>query len=438
MMIYCCKINHMKKKILVLLSILFITIIPINAQNTETSPTEEPTPIPVPQDITQGGPEISGEAAILIDAKSGMVLYRKNADEKKEPASITKIMTVYLASLNLDDETYVTASQEAIFGFDRNSSHIWLTPDESVRAIDLEYASFLGSANDASNMLAEGVSGSQNSFVDLMNQTVSDLGLSNTHFMNAHGLSNAEHYTSAYDMAMLTRAALKNEKFKNIFQTKSYEMPATNKQESTRLFASGNNMIKNGKFFYEYATGGKIGWTPEAGYTIVTTASKDNMDLIAVVLQAPDQDSRYTDTKALFEYGFNNYKTMVIKGDDIPVETVEIKKDGKLWATANFSVDVVFNILLPFNTDESKVTTSVEVRHKDDPKKIEGYLIINIDGVKVGEAIMNKQIVEHDISFKATTLPLINMVLDYFSIFVLGLFLLVSFVKLTRKVQIPE
>ena len=189
----------MKKKILILLCILFITIIPINAQNTETTPTEEPTPVPVPQDITQGGPEISGTAAILIDAKSGMVLYRKNADDRKEPASITKIMTVYLASLNLDDETYVTASQEAIFGFDRNSSHIWLTPDENVRAIDLEYASFLGSANDASNMLAEGVSGSQNAFVDLMNQTVSDLGLNNTHFMNAHGLSNAEHYTSAYN-----------------------------------------------------------------------------------------------------------------------------------------------------------------------------------------------------------------------------------------------
>ena len=159
-----------------------------------------------------------------------------------------------------------------------------------------------------------------------MNQTVVELGLNNTHFTNAHGLSDFDHYTSAYDMAMITRAALKNEKFKTIFETKSYEMPPTNKQESKRLFANGNNMIKNGEFYYEYATGGKIGWTPEAGYTMVTTASKDNMDLIAVVLGVFEKDERYKDTKALFEYGFSNYKTMVIKGDEIQVETVEIKR----------------------------------------------------------------------------------------------------------------
>lgn len=423
----------MKKKIFIILILLFNILIPISAEELE-----EPTPEPVLQDITPGGPEISAEAAILIDAKTGMVLYRKNADDRKEPASITKIMTVYLATLNLDDETYIKASQDAIFGFDRNSSHIWLTPDENVRAIDLEYASFLSSANDASNMLAEGVSNTQGDFVNLMNQTVVELGLNNTHFTNAHGLSDFDHYTSAYDMAMITRVALKNEKFKTIFETKSYEMPPTNKQESKRLFANGNNMIKNGEFYYEYATGGKIGWTPEAGYTMVTTASKDNMDLIAVVLGVFEKDDRYKDTKALFEYGFSNYKTMVIKGDEIQVETVEIKKDGKLWATANFSVDVNFNILLPFNADESKVTTSTEIRHKEDPNKIEGYVIINIDGQKAGEAIMNKEVEIYDISFKATTLPLIELALDYFSIFVLGLFLLASFVKLTRKAKIPE
>ena len=101
-------------------------------------------------------------------------------------------------------------------------------------------------------------------------------------------------------------------------------------------------------------------------------------------------------------------------------------------------MDVNFNILLPFNADESKVTTSTEIRHKEDPNKIEGYVIINIDGQKAGEAIMNKEVEIYDISFKATTLPLIELALDYFSIFVLGLFLLASFVKLTRKAKIPE
>ncbi|NLC97419.1 MAG: D-alanyl-D-alanine carboxypeptidase [Erysipelotrichaceae bacterium] len=428
----------MKRKLLLILTslMLVMSVFSVKAEEDEDEISQD---IEVENiDVTEGGPIISGESAILIDAKTGMVLYRKNADEHKEPASITKILTVYLASVNLNDETMITASQEAIFGFDRSSSHIWLTPDEKVRAIDLEYAAFLSSANDASNMLAEGVSESQEAFVEVMNQTVEDLGLSNTHFANAHGLHDDNHYTSAYDMAMITRAVLKNNKFKKIFETRTYEMSATNKQESKRTFAAGNNMIKNGEFYYEYATGGKIGWTPEAGYTIVTTATKDNMDLIAVVLNCSDQDSRYTDTKALFEYGFNNYKTVLLKGSDIPVETVEIKDGGKLWAIANFSIDVDFNILLPYNTNEETVTTSIEIKHEKDPNKIEGYVIIKIDGQKVGEVIMDKEIEIFDTSFLATSLPLINKFLDYFSIFILGLFLFVSFVEFTGKIKVPE
>ena len=426
----------MKKKIFILFTILILSITNTYAQI--TSPEPSPTPEVVLDDVTPGGPGISAEAAILIDAKTGMVLYKKNPNRHMQPASITKILTVYLASVNLNPETLVTASQEAIFGFDRKSSHIWLTPDEKVRAIDLEYASFLSSANDASNMLAEGVSGNLGAFTDAMNQTISELGLSDTHFANAHGLSDPNHYTSAYDMAMITRMALKNENFKTIFSAKTYEMPATNKQANPRVFATGNNMLKNSEFFYEFATGGKTGWTPEAGYTMVTTATKDNMDLIAVVLNCPEQNQRYADTKALFEYGFSNYKTMVIKGSEIPEEVVEVKDEGKLLATAKFSIKLDFNILLPAKKDEKSVTTSIEIRNKENPEKIQGYLIINLDGVKVGETIMDKSIEVYDLSFKATVLPIIVRGLDYFSIFVLGIFAFVSFVKQTRKMKLPE
>ncbi len=388
--------------------------------------------------IESAGLEIFAESAILIDAKTGKILYQKNANEKMYPASITKILTVYLSSINLKPESVLTASDTAIFNFDRSSSHIWLDTKEEARVIDLQHASLLASANDASNMLAEGVSGTQEAFATLMNETVSELGLSNTHFTNAHGLPDENHYTTAYDMAMITRMAIKDENFLKIFSTKTYEMPATNKQANPRVFANGNAMIKNGKFNYEFAIGGKIGWTEPAGYTMVTYASKDNMDLIAVVMKESEADNRYIDTKTLFEYGFNNYKTVVIKGSEIESKTVEIKKDNYLWAKATFDINVDFNILLSQSMDDSLVKAEVEIRNEDDPEKIEGYVVLKINNEVVGEQIMNKNLEMFDISFEATKLPIIERVLDYLSIGFLGLFFLRNFVIFLRKFELPE
>ncbi len=417
------------KKILKICLVLLICISFINGSTFVYANTEE---------VTSGGPEILADSAILIDAKTGMVLYQKYANARMYPASITKILTVYLACLNLNPETVLTASDTAIFGFDRSSSHIWLDTKEEARVIDLEYASLLMSANDASNILAEGVSGSQEAFVDLMNQTVSELGLNNTHFNNPHGLPDENHYTTAYDMAMITRLAIRNSDFLKIFSTKTYEMPPTNKQSQTRIFATGNPLIKNGEYYYEYAIGGKTGWTEPAGYTMVAYASKDNMDLIAVVLHEKTAEDRYIDTKALFEYGFSNYKTMLIKGSDIETKEVEIKKGNDLWAVAKFSINVDFNILLPMDTDESTVTTEVEIRNEDNPEKVAGYVILKINGETVGEQIMDKDIEIFDISFKATKLPLIEKGIDYFSILVLGLFVLRHFILFLRKFELPE
>ncbi len=415
----------MKKIILIFINIMFcFNLINVKAEENV--------------DITPNGPEILAESAVLIDAKSGKILYQKYANSRMYPASITKILTVYLACLNLNPETVLTASDSAIFGFDRNSSHLWIDVNEEVKAIDLEYASLLSSANDATNILAEGVSGSQEAFVELMNQTVADMGLENTHFNNAHGLPDENHYSSAYDMALITRMAIKNTDFLNIFSSKSYKMAPTNKQSEARQLANGNEMIKNSKNYYEYAIGGKIGWTEDAGYTMVTYASKNNMDLIAVVMKESESENRYIDTKALFDYGFNNYKTLLIKGSDIESKTVEIKKGSDLWAKATFFADVDFNILLPYNADEGLVSTEIEIRNDDNPDDIAGYVVIKIDGEVVGEQLMNKSIEVYDISFKATKFPIIEKTLDYISIAVLGLFLLRHFVLSLRKIKLPE
>ena len=380
---------------------------------------------------------LDGESAILIDADSGAVLYEKNADERHYPASITKIMTVYLALSRGSLDQTLTATDTAIDNIDRKSSHIWLDYGEELSLKDACYAAIMASANDASNVLAEAVGGSQNEFAEMMNEAAAAAGSKNTHFANAHGLPDEDHYTTAYDMSMITRMAIQNADFAEIFGTVKYEMQPTNKQKDVRYFASGNDMLKKGEFFYEYATGGKIGWTEDAGYTIVTTASKDGVNLIAVVLKNSNKNARYTDTRTLFDYGFANYKQITIPASAFEEKTIEIKKRGQLWATAAFKMSYDFKILAQSGDDESQYSASVIVENENDPQTIQAYAILNKNGVEIARQAMEKELAVNDISFKATTWPIIQKGLDLFSVAVfalfMGLFLIAAFGRMSRR-----
>ena len=380
---------------------------------------------------------LDGESAVLIDADSGAVLYEKNADDRHYPASITKIMTVYLALSQGNPDQMLTATDTAIDNIDRKSSHIWLDYGEELTLKDACYAAVMASANDASNVLAEAIGGSQEEFAGLMNEAAAAAGAKNTHFANAHGLPDEDHYTTAYDMAMITRMAMKNAAFAEVFGTVKYEMQPTNKQKDVRYFASGNDMLKKGEFFYEYATGGKIGWTEDAGYTIVTTASKDGVNLIAVVLKNSSKNARYTDTRTLFDYGFANYKQITIPASSFEEKTIEIKKRGQLWATAKFKMSYDFKILAKTNDDESQYTASVIVENEKDPDTVQAYAILNKNGAEIARQAMEKELEVNDISFKATTWPIIQKGLDLFSVGVLvlfmGLFLIAALGRMNRR-----
>lgn len=380
---------------------------------------------------------LDGESAVLIDADSGAVLYEKNADDRHYPASITKIMTVYLALSQGNPDQMLTATDTAIDNIDRKSSHIWLDYGEELSLKDACYAAVMASANDASNVLAEAIGGSQEEFSGLMNEAAAAAGAKNTHFANAHGLPDEDHYTTAYDMAMITRMAMKNAAFAEVFGTVKYEMQPTNKQKDVRYFASGNDMLKKGEFFYEYATGGKIGWTEDAGYTIVTTASKDGVNLIAVVLKNSNKNARYTDTRALFDYGFANYKQITIPASSFEEKTIEIKKRGQLWATAKFKMSYDFKILAKTNDDESQYTASVIVENEKDPDTVQAYAILNKNGAEIARQAMEKELEVNDISFKATTWPIIQKGLDLFSVVVfvlfMGLFLIAALGRINRR-----
>ncbi|MDY5251783.1 MAG: D-alanyl-D-alanine carboxypeptidase family protein [Erysipelotrichaceae bacterium] len=404
------------------------------AQAEEAVTTQTPTASPTDEVSYYDFLQLDAPSAILIDAKSGMVLYEKNSYQTMEPASITKILTAYLVCENLSLDTMVTCNETAIFGFDRASSHIFLDVGEQISVKDLLYATLLQSANDASCVLAEAVSGSIDEFVNLMNSTIAQWGITDSHFANPHGLPDPNHYVSAHDMAMITRQCIKNKTFLEIFGTPTYEAQPTNKQPDVRYFANGNQMLIEGKHYYEHAIGGKTGYTQAAGYTMVTYAKNaNNMELIAVVLGESAGDLRYTDTQKLFDYGFENYKTAVLSQDKIPSKTVEIEKDGKLWATVDFSVDLNFNILLPSDTPEELITTEIIVHDEDDPQKINAELVLKLKDEIIGSVMMDKKVQEYDISFKATTMPLLIQWFNYFCVGILGMFVLGHFVYAIRK-----
>ena len=263
-------------------------------------------------------PSLISESAVLMDAETGQVLYNKQMHTQRYPASITKIVTVIcgLENGNLDDK--IVMSDEAVWSVSRDSSHIALDVGEEITLEQACYAALLMSANDACNGIAEACGGTIPDFVKIMNETMVRAGAQNTNFANANGLRDSNHYTSAYDMACITRYAIKNEDFRKIFGTYKYTMPPNNKQPEQRLFVNQHSMISIPEFLYDGIVGGKAGWTTDAQYTLVTAAEREGRTLIAVVMKSPRNDDKYTDTKALLDYGFENFDTLTITSADLP------------------------------------------------------------------------------------------------------------------------
>ncbi len=268
--------------------------------------------------VEYNAPQISAKSAVLIDASTGQVIYEKDMDTKKYPASTTKIMTAILAIENLDITDTLTADEEAIDSVPRDTSNIALDYGEEISVEDLLYATLLASANDSSNVLAIGVSGSTDEFAKLMTEKAKEFGAKNTNFANANGLHDENHYTSAYDLAQIMRHAIANETFCKIIGTVVYEAMPTNKQEEVRVFANSHKMIKNTPYIYDGTIGGKTGWTTDAGHTLVTAAEKNGTRLIAVVMDSGDSlDVKFEETATLFDYGFDNFEKVVLTSEKL-------------------------------------------------------------------------------------------------------------------------
>ena len=256
-----------------------------------------------------GPPTVNSQTYVVMDVKTGQVLAAKGAHTQMYPASITKVMTCALALQNGSPQDIHTMSYEATHSIGYGTTHIALTEEEQVSVEALLNATMVESANDAANGLAEYTAGSLASFADMMNQKAAELGAGDTHFTNAHGLHDKNHYTSAYDMALITRWALTVDGFRALFGAESYTIPPSNKQSKSRTFGTHHHMLVESKYYYEGTEGGKLGWTPEAQHTLVTLAKRGDMELICVVMKTRTQYEKYIDAAKLLDYCFDNFST---------------------------------------------------------------------------------------------------------------------------------
>ncbi len=256
-----------------------------------------------------GPPAVNSETYVVMDVKTGQVIAAKGAHTQMYPASITKIMTCALALQKGSPQDIHTMSYEATHSIGYGTTHIALTEDEQIPVEALLNATMIESANDAANGLAEYTAGSLDAFADMMNQKAAELGANDTNFVNAHGLHDKNHYTSAYDMALITRWALTVDGFRALFGAEEYTISPTNRQSKSRTFGTHHHMLVESQYYYEGTEGGKLGWTPEAQHTLVTLAKRGDMELICVVMKTRTQYEKYVDAAKLLDYGFDNFST---------------------------------------------------------------------------------------------------------------------------------
>ena len=320
------------------------------------------------QNVAYGsGLNLSGNSYILMEEKSGKVLVEKNSHLEMPIASTTKIMTALIAIERGNLDKLVEVSDESI---NIEGSSIYLKHGELISLRDLLYGLMLRSGNDSAVAIACEVSGSEAEFVNLMNKKAKEIGAYNTNFVNPHGLHNENHYSSAYDLALITREAFKSKDFEEIAKAKSYR----SSREENSYFVNKNKTI----FEYDGGDGVKIGYTTSSGRCLVSSATKDNMRLIAVSLKAGDW---FNDNYKLMDYGFDNYKLYSIYNSHQLITKAKvkdgIKEEVALVADRDF--------LYPLKDDEKddivlSLDLNKDIRTPIEKDKTLGYVSTYLDG----------------------------------------------------------
>ena len=317
-------------------------------------------------------PSTYSPSTLLMDLDSGKILYSKNANTRMYPASTTKIMTAILTIENCQLTDTAIASHNAIYSVPSGYSHANIQEGEELTIEQLLNVLLIPSANDAAFVLAEHIAGSVEAFADMMNAKAVEIGCKDTHFVNPNGVHDENHYSTAYDLALIGKYAMQYDVFRDIASKTSCSLPATDKYpREDRLFNTTNDLLRENysraanNYYYPYATAGKTGYTDAAKNCIVATAKKDDISLLAVVLHGERTEDglsqRALDCKTLFEYGFNNYKHEVIAHKGDVAREIEVSGGTNDSKNLNLVYSEDITALVPINYDVSSTTPNVKL-----------------------------------------------------------------------------
>ncbi len=308
--------------------------------------------------------DIISDTYCVMDAATGQILIEKGMHKQKAPASITKILTVALAlerGGNPDDR-YIL-DYKTCHSIEAGSTHIALTEQEEISLRDALMATMIMSANDAANAVAQYSAGDMDDFIPLMNQKLQELGAKDTQFMNPNGLDQSGHYTTAYDMCLITRWAMGVPGFYDYYGALDYTMQPTNKQPQQRPFSSRHNMLLTGmKYSYEGTLGGKLGYTYDARHTIVTTVKRGEMTLICVAMDSPSTYDKYKDSIKLLDYCFENFGTLSLRAKNIQnFEVPILDNSGQRIGRVNIQAENDIPLLVSKGTEVKDLTFSFNI-----------------------------------------------------------------------------
>lgn len=336
-------------------------------------------------------PAITSKSGIVMDVDTGTVLYEKDIYEKRYPASITKVMTALLALENGNLNDVITVSANTVDNTPLDSAHMGLVVNEQITLREALYAMLLGSANDAAYAIAEHIAGSLPAFVDMMNNKAAELGCQNTHFTNAGGLHDADHYTCAYDMALIGRAVYAYSDFIEISATPTYTIPPTNKSEEFVLWNGNMMLFETSDDYYPYATCGKTGYTPEANETLIAFAERNGTRLVSVLMDAKSEDSvTYKESATIMDFCFTHFHIFnPLEGFSFDKETLDSAVLTNYYhnithTLPNLSTDMTYTLYTRNYINVENIERTV-IMDNTSTSPVVGKIVFSFEGQTLGE-----------------------------------------------------
>lgn len=385
------------------------------------------------EDLKKINSSIKSSAAIVMESTTGKIIYSKNGNAIKYPASTTKILTAIIAIEQSSLNDMALVSEYAITSIPSGYTNANIQVGETLSIKDLLYALMLASANEAAVVIAEHISGSNSEFAELMNKKAIEIGCKNTHFVNANGMHNKSHYTTAYDMALITQYAMKNKTFREIVSTTSYTLPATKVYPyNSRTFTNTNSLIivnKNNvpnNFYYPSAIGVKTGFTSPAGNCLVSAANNNGLEFITVILGARAKDIRYIDTINLFNFAFNNYSFTKLKSKNNSVTSIEIDNASDDTKKLNLLINSDITVLSNLDNKNSVIEPTIVLKENLSAPISKGEVVGKIKYEFDGDIYESELIAASNVDKKADfiyNLCIKVLIISFILLFITGIFI---------------